>query len=272
MKSLKRVHLFEFGDQPWISGKLRTIYNEALNIGQRAGGQYRKMASAFHQWSTRCRADKVLDLASGGGAPLMAMMDSARAAGTELPQLICSDLFPDRSRLERLRRAYGADRLDFIETPVSALERHPELPLARSICSALHHFSPDAARRIVESSLSPGGGLFILEPFTRDWHHLFVYVLLGPWVYMAAPFFARRFSPATFLLCTVIPVVPFMIYWDGIVSVLRVHTPEEIRKMIPSDLEEEVFMEFGYVPYLLGCRAMYVALSRRPDQASENMA
>ncbi len=201
----------------------------------------------------------------------MAMMNNAQATGTQLPKIVCSDLFPDRPRLERLRHAYGANRLDFVETSVSALEPHPELPAARSICSALHHFSPNTARKIVESSLSPRGGLFILEPFTRDWHHLFVFVAIGPWIYMAAPFLAPRFSLTTFLLCTVFPIVPLMIYWDGLVSVMRVHTPEEIEEMIPADLKDETHVEFGYVPYALGCRAMYIALHRRADRARQNV-
>ena len=269
----KRRHIFEFGDQPWVSGWLREIYNDALNMGQKAGGHYRQMAPHFVRWAERAGAETVLDLASGGAAPLVAMLEGARQKNLRMPRIICSDLYPDQLRLKCLRDHYGADQLDYISTPVSALETNPGLPPLRSICTALHHFPAPMAARIIEAAVLDGHGLFILEPFERNMRHLLMILIAGPWIYMITPFVSERFSLLKLVLCTLFPVIPLMIFWDGMISVLRMHTPAEIKQMIPSTHREDIEIESGYCTYLFGCRATYTWLYRkrrtpsRSDQA-----
>lgn len=257
----KRRHLFEFGDQPWNCGWFREIYNDALNMGQKAGGHYRRMAPYFARWAASARAETILDLASGGAAPLVAMLEGAAQANLSMPRIICSDLFPDTVRLKGLRDRYGADKFDFITTPVSALDSHPELPPARSICTALHHFPAEMAARIIKTAVHEGSGLFVLEPFQRNTRHFMMMLLTGPWIYMVAPFFAEHFSFRKLLFCTLFPIVPLMIWWDGLISVLRMHTPEEIEQMIPEALRHQIEIESGFCTYLFGCRATYISLN-----------
>ncbi len=255
-----RRHWFEFGDQTWIRGRFREVYNEALNFGQTVGGHYRRMAPAFARWASGHPSGLVLDLASGGAAPLKCMMESAREHEPSMPKLVCSDLHPDLERLRRLSSQFGTAAIDHLPLPVSALDVPPDLPKMRSICSALHHFREEDAARIIENTLKDGGGLFVMEPFERNFRHLAMLLLAGPWIYLWAPFFSERFSLLQLLLCTLIPIVPFMIFWDGVVSVLRIHTTQEIVAMIPESIREQVEIETGYAPYLFGCRATYVAL------------
>jgi hypothetical protein len=48
-----------------------------------------------------------------------------------------------------------------------------------------------------------------------------------------APFFAKRFSWAKAFVTWVIPVVPLMLMFDGVVSVLRTYDRSEIISLLP---------------------------------------
>ncbi len=264
----RRWHLFEFGDQSWVRGWLREIYNDALNLGQRVGGHYRRMAPVFSRWAERSPSSEVLELASGGGAPLTTMLKAAEEKKLPMPLVICSDLYPDKKRLTRLRQRYGSKRIDYVQSSVSALAVPKKLPRFRCMFSALHHFRPKQAARVIEDAVLRGHGIFILEPFQRDLRHLAVLLAAGPWLYMFTPFFSKSFTFRSFLFCTVFPVVPFMLFWDGLVSVLRIHTVEEIEQMIPPSCRAHVDVASGFSSYRLGCKSMYVALTRRDSHAS----
>ena len=259
----KRRHLFEFGDQAWMRGWFREIYNDALNMGEKAGGHYRRMAPHFARWAADAKSETVLDLASGGAGPLVTMLEQAAKEKLHMPRIICSDLYPDTVRLKHLRDRYGVNKLDFINTPVSALDTHPELPTLRSICTAFHHFPANMATRIVETAVHEGQGLFILEPFKRDTRHFMMVLLTGPWIFMLTPFFSERFSFRKLLFCTLLPIVPVMIWWDGVISVLRIHAPEEVEQMIPTALRDQIEVKSGFCTYLFGCRSTYISLSRK---------
>ena len=258
-----RRHAFEFGDQSWMKGAWRAAYLDCLNFGLRVGGQFRPVHKAYSAWAQRAGAGTVLDLGSGGAAPIETLILGARADGNAMPKIVLSDLFPSAAHYEAMKQRLGAEAIDYVSEPVSALKvDRPDLP-ARSICSTFHHFRPDDARALVEDAIRNGSGLFILEPLQRNLRHFLLVLLSGPFAYMLAPFFARRFSVFSLLFCTLLPIIPLMVMWDGCVSALRMYTPDEIRAMIPEELRTKVDVETGEFPYIGAFGATFVAMTRR---------
>ena len=260
----RRRHLFEFGDQPWMTGRWRRAYLDCLNLGLRIGGQYRTMHRPFSAWATTAGEQKVLDLGSGGAAPLETLLREAAAEKAPMPCVVLSDLYPSPDHYRAIQERWGADRVQYIAAPVSATEaQRPDLPL-RSICSTFHHFKPALAGRIVDDALRNGRGLFVMEPLQRDLGHFLLVLLSGPFVYMLAPFLQRRVTLFNILFCTLLPIIPLMVMFDGCVSVLRMHTPDEIEGMVPQDLRAKVNVTKGVLPYMGAFGATYVALTRKP--------
>ena len=236
---------------------------DCLNIGLRSGGQFRRLHLAFSAWAARLPGAAVLDLGSGGGGPIRTMLRSAARDGTAMPLIFLSDLFPSREHYQDLERQHGKGQLSFIPEPVSALDvGRPDIRL-RSICSTFHHFRPQQATALVRDAVEHADGLFIAEPLQRNLRHFLLVLLSGPIPYLLAPFTADRFEWRKLLFCTLLPIVPLLVMFDGCVSVLRTYTAKEIEAMIPPDMRPELDVSHGTLSYMGLFAAQYSCITRR---------
>jgi hypothetical protein len=258
---MRRLQLFEFGDQPWMRGWLREAYLDALNFALRVGRQYRGMCNVFSQWTARAGSSCVLDLGSGGAGPIETLVREGRRGHVAMPEIVLSDLYPSLDRYARLAETYDGE-ISYITGPVSADHVDNQDIRLRSLCSTFHHFPPETARRIIEDAARNSDGVFIMEPFMRDWRHFLLVLLTGPFIYMVAPFFSGRFEFRKVLACTVLPVVPAMLIFDGCVSVMRVYAPQEIESMLPEDVRGKFTLQSGHVPYMRFFSAPFFCFTR----------
>ena len=213
---------------------------------------------------------RVLDLGSGGGGPVGTMLEGAMERGSCMPKIILSDAFPSNAHFEDMVGRYGAEHIGYRGDPVAAQAVAPGDGRLRSLCSVFHHFSRVDARRVVEDAAAGSDGVFIMEPFPRTVGHLLLVLLSGPFVYMAAPFFARGgFSFRKFLICTLLPIVPLMVLFDGCVSVLRTYAPGEIMAMFPASARGGFDFRWGSFKYCGMFRSTWFSAVRRTvsDQA-----
>lgn len=252
-----RLELYEFGDQKWLRGWLRQAYVDCLNFLLKSGKHYEKMYLHFARWIKGAGNHPVIDLASGGAGPIDTLLSSAKKSGTKLPQIILSDLFPNVEHYRMLQNRYGKEAIEYLSEPVSATNVPNKDLKLRLICSSFHHFSSNEARQIIRDTIENGSGIMILEPFQRNFRHLLMTTMTGPFMGMLAPFFSEKFKLKTFLVCTLIPIIPLMLYFDGIVSVLRTHTFEEIMEMFPENEREQFIFEQGETCYLSFCFSTY---------------
>ncbi|HVX56724.1 MAG TPA: hypothetical protein VHA37_03250, partial [Candidatus Saccharimonadales bacterium] len=72
-------------------------------------------------------------------------------------------------------------------------------------------------------------------------------MVIGLPVHLIVPFFARRFAWRKLLFTTLVPIVPFFVAFDGIVSALRTYTKDEILAMLPAGWEDEFIAEYHEV-------------------------
>ncbi len=267
----KRKHWAEFGDQQWMSGWIREGYLDCLNFGLRVGGQFRQLHTVFADWTKRNEHLPILDLGSGGGGPIETMLREAHRSRTRLPQIFLSDLHPSVDHYARLSSAFSSQQLSFISQPVSATQTaHLQFTL-RSLCATFHHFRPETARDVIRDALTCGRSLLIVEPLQRDLRHLLLVLLSGPFAYMLAPLFASRWSWRKFLFTSIVPILPLMVMWDGVVSVLRTYTASEIKSLVPEELAPSTMVTRHELKYLGFWGATCVEISR-VDLASGPLA
>lgn len=106
--------------------------------------------------------------------------------------------------------------------------KHP-VKTFRTFYLAFHHFSDDLAASILRDTLASSHGFAIVELQDRHLTSFLALCLLGLGVLFFAPYYAWRWrSPGTIFWSWVIPVLPFVLVWDGWMSSLRTRTLDEV--------------------------------------------
>ncbi|KAK0617034.1 hypothetical protein B0T14DRAFT_255949 [Immersiella caudata] len=99
---------------------------------------------------------------------------------------------------------------------------------------AFHHFDDPLAKAILKNTLETSDGFGIFELQERSLIKGFIPVLLfGFGILLIAPYYAIKWrSPATLFFTYVIPILPFVLVFDGWISALRTRTPEEVEALL----------------------------------------
>jgi hypothetical protein len=228
---MKRFHLIELHEQRWMPAWLRRGFVETLGAVFKLTGVYRNVAPIYARWIKESGGREVLDLASGAAGPTEDLLLGLCKAGIEPPAFCLSDIFPMKEDF-RLAALANPHHISCIEEPIDALSVPPPYGRdLRQMVSAFHHFPPEQARMILRDAIERSRGICILEPFERNPRHLAL-ALLGIFPALIAPLLARRWRLSHFIASWIIPIIPLMLVFDGIVSVLRIYTRDEIDEMI----------------------------------------
>ena len=95
---------------------------------------------------------------------------------------------------------------------------------------AFHHFPDPLARSILKNTLTTSSGFAILELQARTLAAFIMICLMGPLLCLITPFYFYN-DPVHLIFTYLIPVVPFVVVFDGFVSSLRTRTGEEVHEM-----------------------------------------
>lgn len=142
-----------------------------------------------------------------------------------------------------------ADLLSTVEPPLpqpppppppssSAPSSNPFSSLAlpktfRTFYLSFHHFPDALASRILHNTMTTSSGFAIIELQDRHLTSFLAVCLLGLGVLVFAPLFAWRWrSFGTLFWSWVIPVLPFVLVWDGWMSSVRTRTVDEVQNMM----------------------------------------
>lgn len=224
---LRRRHLFEIADQPWCPEWMRVAMTGYLQAIIARTRPYAPVAGPLAGLLTQAGAHDVLDLCSGAGGPWPSLRDELQSAGATV-DVVCSDVAPNADAAVTLESHPG---FRYERTPVSALAVPSSLGGARTMFSALHHFSPNEVRAILADAQQAGVPFAAFEATTRRWKGVLATMVIPVAVLLLMPTVRpRRWLPL--LLTYLPPLLPFVSWWDGLVSTLRTYTVEELREII----------------------------------------
>ncbi len=219
---MKRRHLLELHEQPWMPTVLRDAATGYLEALSRLLKLHVHFAPVVREMLERSGASRIVDLCSGGGGPMPRI--HRELGGT--PPLTLTDLYPNRA-------AFG-HRLDQgIEVrlePVDARSVPRELTGMRTIANAFHHFRPGEAREILADAAGKRAPLLVFEITERRW----LTILMSPLIFVLALLFMPTVRPmrGVYLLFTyLLPLVPAILFIDGLISHLRSYRVDELRAM-----------------------------------------
>jgi hypothetical protein len=126
--------------------------------------------------------------------------------------------------------------------------------------TAFHHFRPEAARAILEDAFQRRRSICIFEAGSGGLLGVAT-MLLVPLNVLAMMLFARPFRWTNLFFTYLIPLLPLVLFWDGIVSMLRIYSPEQMQAMTQDLQAPDYDWEAGRIrargipgglPYIIG--------------------
>ncbi len=226
---MKRYHLFEFCDLPWLPPFFRSLTPTFLEAAFRLLGSYSVAVSPLADALRATGSRELLDLGSGGAGPLPQLLDGlAKQEGLSVRAKM-SDKFPNVAAFAEAVRRDPA-RLSYLSTSVDATSVPADETGLRTMFQLLHHFPPAVARAILQDAVSKQRGIAIFEVTQRRLLGV-VLALLIPFVVFVVTPLIRPHRPLRLLLTYVLPIAPLVIAWDALVSTLRSYSEPELRAL-----------------------------------------
>jgi len=258
---MRRLHLFEVAEQPRCPDAVRDGLTDYLAFAIERGRPYAPavplLAGALRRATRRpgaagaeppdavaAEAADIVDLAAGAGGPWGAFAPSVAALGVPV-RVRLTDLHPNAAASARLAAA-TAGAVTGESRPVAADRVPPDLGGFRTMFSAFHHFAPAAAGRVLADAAARGEEIAVFEATRRDARTILL-TCLTPLVVLLGTPFVRPFRCSRLLLTYVVPVIPAVVLFDGVVSCLRTYTPDELRAIAAASGAEGYTWEAGEV-------------------------
>ncbi|MGB6248085.1 MAG: hypothetical protein WBF54_03170 [Terriglobales bacterium] len=258
---MRRVQFIEFHDQPWFPSFLRDYVTDALQFGFNLFDVYAPVAPLLERVTESTGSRSIVDMCSGAGGPwldLSRKLDSRKSpANAPALQICLTDRYPNLGAFEKVRAASDG-RIRFYPGSVDATNVPRELKGLRTMFTSFHHFLPDAGRAILQDAVDAGEGIGIFEIARRAPSAIglafgFVLALFActPWI--------RPFRWSRLLWTYLLPIIPFVLLFDGVVSCLRTYRPQEMIEIVDRLKASDYQWEAGELPtrympitYLIG--------------------
>ncbi len=225
---MARLHLMEIEDQGWCPAPVRDGGTDFLRFMLERTRPYAAIAPRLRAALDRTGDGRIVDLCSGAGGPWASLLPLLEG-GARAPEVVLTDRYPNLEAFRRMEAGSGG-RIRHADEPVDATAVPAELEGFRTLFTGFHHFAPDLARGILADAVRARRGIGIFEVTERS-----VPAVLAT---LPAPLFALLATPAIrpfrwsrLLLTYVLPAIPLMVGWDGVVSCLRSYTPAEMLEM-----------------------------------------
>ena len=224
-----RLQFLELEDQPWCPRAVRDGATDYLELVAQWGGVHEAVAPVLAHALRAAGARRVVDLCAGGGGPWRPLLPALRAELGDDVTVCLTDLFPNRDAAERLRLPAGG-RITAWPNPVDARAVPAELAGFRTLFTSFHHFPPGDATAILADAVRCRQGIAIFELTARS-ARTAALMAGGPLLALALAPFARPFRWSRLLYTYLLPAIPLVVLWDGVVSCLRSYTVPELRAM-----------------------------------------
>jgi hypothetical protein len=211
---------------------LRSTLVEALSRAIRWVGLLDGVIDPLARCLREAGTSKVLDLCSGAGGPASVLSAAMAERGHDV-HFLMSDLFPAVTEWEALV-ASNPSRLGFVPeaVDVTAIPGAVGEGRVRVCINALHHFPPPLARELLLGMCREAPGVFIAEGLVRNPLSFAAMAPVGLAALMATPLLSKDHRLARAALTWLSPIAVGVSAWDGTVSSMRTHLPEELREMV----------------------------------------
>lgn len=223
---MRRFHLIEIEDQPWLPDAFRNLLTDFLEFLSNTLRIYVPVVPLIDNILRRTRSRRIVDLGSGAAGPWCQLL----AEGWDV-SVTLTDRFPNRAALVRAT-ANHAGQLDYCAEPVDALHIPERLGGMRTLFNSFHHFRPADAQAILQKVVDQGMAVGIFEIAERTPRTLLSVLFGVPLLALVATPWIKPRSLSRLFWTYGLPLVPLCLVWDGLVSMLRTYSPEDLAGMV----------------------------------------
>jgi hypothetical protein len=225
---MKRLHLMEIEDKVWCPRTVRDAVTDYLQFALAAMKPYAVMIPILAAALQRTRTQRILDLCSGAAGPWLWLHPALTEKGVSV-SVCLTDKYPNIEAFGRASHLTN-QAITYHPQPVDATRVPGELPGFRTMFTAFHHFRPAQARAVLADAVRLRRGIGIFEATQRRVLALLL-TLLAPLVVLIVTPLIRPFRWPRLLWTYLIPLVPLVTLFDGLVSCLRTYSVDELRDL-----------------------------------------
>jgi hypothetical protein len=225
---MKRIHLFEFEDLEWFPTFLRNYITDFLQFLSNKTKIYKSIIPILKKGLEKSSTNQIIDLGSGGGGGLIWLNSELKKDISNL-KIILTDYYPNISAFKFTKKQ--ADNFEYVEKSVDARDVPSELSGLRTQFLSLHHFRPDDAKQILQNAMNSNSSIAIFEAQERSFKSILAMLFSPISVLLTTPFI-QPFNLGRFIFTYLVPIVPLIVLWDGVVSSLRTYSVKEMKELV----------------------------------------
>jgi len=243
---MRRLQLFEFHDLSWFPDQWRGMLTDLLSFFTLTFKPFDPVIPKLKDVLEELNCRTIVDLCSGSSGPWLHIQRKLEDDQAYPVRIILTDRFPNMAAFRRAA-LLSKGKLSFVEKPVDATNVPTYLTGFRTLFVAFHHFQPKLARQILMDAVSKNEGIGVFEYTERslDW---LLPSLLAPFLVWAMTPFVRPITLSRLFWTYVIPIIPLVLFWDGIVSNLRTYSPSELKELTLGVQRDGYRWEIGKIP------------------------
>ena len=247
MDKMKRIHLFEFTDLSWYPDIFRRIQTDYLQFVATLGTGHKYLIPLFKQAMQSAKTNEIVDLCSGGTGPWIQLQEQLEQAGL-LVNINLTDKYPNPESIQKWSTT-SRQRIKYLAEPVDATNVPSHLQGMRTLFEGFHHFKPEQAKSILQDAVKKRAAIGIFEASLKPPFGV-ILLLLAPLTTLASYFLMTPFikprNISRFFWTYLIPVVPLATSWDGVVSLLRTYSLQELKELTLSFSSDDYTWEIGH--------------------------
>lgn len=243
---MKRIHLFEFMDLSWYPQTFRRIQTDYLQFAATLGSGHKHLIPLFKKAMDHAQTTEIVDLCSGGSGPWVRLQEEFKQVGLSV-KINLTDKYPHPAALQKWSET-SRQGISYLAEPVDATQVPPHLKGMRTLFEGFHHFKPEQAKAILQDAVEQKAAIGIFEASLKPPLGFFL-LLLAPLMtllaYLLMTPFIKPHTFSRFFWTYLLPLVPLATCWDGIISLLRVYSVQELRELTGSLPNHDYTWEAG---------------------------
>ena len=272
---MRRSSWFEVHDHHLFPRFLRHLVTDALEAMWNATDMYRPIMPRLKRVMEEADTREVVDLCSGGGGPWFRLQPALASAGCPVSVRL-TDKYPNQTAFDKASRQSHQAITGYPE-PVDANCVPHGLTGFRTMFSSFHHFDPEDARAILTDSFGRREGIAIFEAAERSAPSICAIFFVPMLTLVLAPRI-RPFRWSRLWWTYLLPIIPFVLWIDGILSCLRSYSQADMAELIVGLDSESYSWQVGQdgegilrITYLIGSPAGAVPRVYESEIAAEDI-
>src|SRR5690554_1757789 len=225
---MKRIHLFEIEDQKWFPSFLRNYVTDFLQFLANKAKVYEPVVDEITQLIEKSNTSHIIDLGSGSGGGLL-WLGNALYEKNKDTKITLTDLYPNIASFRHVTKSSPV--FTYYDQPVDATAVPGDLKGIRTMFLSFHHLQPDGALEVLQNAVDMHQPVAVFEIQDRSLPS-FLAMILSPVSVLVCTPFIKPFRFGRLLFTYLIPVVPLIVLWDGLVSCLRTYSVAEMKTLV----------------------------------------